>query len=258
MRAPSDLAEVEPAQGIEPAYDWSGWERWLRGHLDIERQLLIEGVGEALGLSRKGVRAELEPHLKKISALEIKVAELSGAVDVLRGKQPPPPAKFPMVRAWQEDVVYHEGDVVVFAGGCYQAAKDTARAPGTQDWICLATRGNGLAVRGTYNDDVEYCYLDIVIINGSSFVALKDKPGPCPGPEWQLLASRGSRGDRGLKGEHGLTGPRGGHGQAAAGIQSWQIDRAHYAATPMMSDGSAGPTLELRGLFEQFVSERGA
>jgi hypothetical protein len=40
-----------------------------------------------------------------------------------RGKQPPPPPKFPMVRAWQEDVVYHEGDVVAFAGACYQAAK---------------------------------------------------------------------------------------------------------------------------------------
>ena len=127
-----------------------------------------------------------------------------------------------------------------------------------QDWVCLATRGHSLTVRGTYDNDVEYCCLDVTIINGSSFVALVDKPGPCPGADWQLLASRGSRGDRGPKGERGLTGPRGECGQAAASIQFWQIDRAHYAATPMMSDGSAGPTLELRGLFEQFVSERGA
>ena len=175
-----------------------------------------------------------------------------------RGKQPPPPPKFPMVRAWQDDVVYHEGDVVVFAGGCYQAAKDTARAPGTQDWVCLATRGNGLTVRGTYDDNLKYCYLDIVIINGSTFVALKDRPGPCPGADWQLLASRGSRGDRGPKGERGLTGPIGQRGQAAASIQYWQVDRAHYAAIPMMSDGSVGPTLELRALFEQFVNDRGA
>ena len=115
MRAPSDLVEVEPAsKEVQSAYDWSGWERWLRGHLDIERQFLIESLGEALGLSR----AQIEPYLKKISTLELKIAKLSGAVDVLRGKQPPPPAKFPMVRAWQEDVVYHEGDVIVFAGGC--------------------------------------------------------------------------------------------------------------------------------------------
>jgi len=119
MRAPNDLVEVEPARaGVKPAYDWSGWERWLRGHLDIERQFLIESLGEALGLSRNALRAQIEPYLKKISTLELKIAKLSGAVDVLRGKQPPPPAKFPMVRAWQEDVVYHEGDVIVFAGGC--------------------------------------------------------------------------------------------------------------------------------------------
>jgi hypothetical protein len=100
--------------------------------------------------------------------------------------------------------------------------------------------------------------LDIVIINGSTFVALKDRPGPCPGADWQLLASRGSRGDRGPKGERGLTGPIGQRGQAAASIQYWQVDRAHYAAIPMMSDGSVGPTLELRALFEQFVNDRGA
>ena len=95
------------------------------------------------------------------------------------------------------------------------------------------------------------------MINGSSFVALKDKPGLCPGSDWQLLASRGSRGDHGPKGERGLTGPKGERGQSAATIQSWQIDRALYVATPVMSDGSTGPPLELRGLFEQFVSEQG-
>jgi len=35
----------------------------------------------------------------------------------------------------------------------------------------------------------------------------------------------------------------------------WKIDRARYVATPIMSDGSEGPPLELRGLFEQFFSE---
>jgi hypothetical protein len=41
-------------------------------------------------------------------------------------------------------------------------------------------------------------------------------------------------------------------------IKSWQIDRATYSATPILADGSAGPALELRALFEQFVSEREA
>jgi hypothetical protein len=51
MRAPSALVEVEPAcEEVELAYDWSGWEEWLRGYLDIERQLLIEGLRKALGM----------------------------------------------------------------------------------------------------------------------------------------------------------------------------------------------------------------
>ena len=33
------------------------------------------------------------------------------------------------------------------------------------------------------------------------------------------------------------------------------IDRASYVATPVMSDGCDGPSLELRGLFEQFLRE---
>src|SRR5262245_62008097 len=161
MPAPSDLVEVESArEELEPAYDWSGWERWLRGHLDIERQLLIEGLGEALGMKSVELLGRIEPQLRK---LELKLAELTGAVDVLRGKQPPPAAKFPMISAWRPDTIYHEGTIVAFAGGTWQAQRDTARAPGMQDWICLATRGHSLAVRGTYEDDVEYCCLDVTI-----------------------------------------------------------------------------------------------
>ena len=50
-------------------------------------------------------------------------------------------------------------------------------------------------------------------------------------------------------------GLRGERGEAAPTIQSWLLDRARYTATPMMSDGSIGSTLELRALFEQFFAE---
>jgi hypothetical protein len=95
----------------------------------------------------------------------------------------------------------------------------------------------------------------VVMTNGSSFVALKDGPGPCPGDDWQLLASRGSRGHQGPSGERGLMGLRGERGQAAPTIRDWQIDRERYVATPLMSDGTQGPALELRALFEQFFLE---
>jgi hypothetical protein len=91
-----------------------------------------------------------------------------------------------------------------------------------------------------------------IALYGGSFIALKDAPGPCPGSGWQLLASQGKRGAAGEKGERG---PRGDAGASGATIVGWKIDRARYLAIPIMSDGSDGPPLELRGLFEQFFSE---
>jgi hypothetical protein len=35
----------------------------------------------------------------------------------------------------------------------------------------------------------------------------------------------------------------------------WQIDQPNYRAIPLMSDGTEGPPLPLRGLFEQFHRE---
>ena len=35
----------------------------------------------------------------------------------------------------------------------------------------------------------------------------------------------------------------------------WRIDPAAYAAVPLLSDGSEGAPLELRGLFKQFLDE---
>jgi len=135
---------------------------------------------------------------------------------------------------------------------------DTGQPPSHAHWICLAAAGRDgktIAVRGTFDETAEYHRLDVVALNGGSFIALKDAPGPCPGSGWQLLASQGKRGAAGEKGERGLIGPRGERGAAAPTIRAWEVDRAGYAATPIMSDGSKGPPLELRGLFEQFFAD---
>jgi len=44
-------------------------------------------------------------------------------------------------------------------------------------------------------------------------------------------------------------------GDIDQGASDWKIHRARYLAMPVMSDGSDGPQLELRGLFEQFLLE---
>jgi hypothetical protein len=241
----NNMQVTEPIVTRAPEPDWSGWEKWLRGHLDIEREVMIEAFGEALGTVCQELR-------DRISPLELKLAELTGAIDILRGLQPPPPAKFPMIDAWRPDTIFHEGHLVAFAGSTFQALRDTALAPGSQDWVCLASAGHSFTVRGTFNETAEYRRLDVAALNGGSFIALKDAPGPCPGSGWQLLASQGKRGAAGEKGERG---PRGDAGASGATICDWKIDRARYVATPVMSDGRDGPPLELRGLFEQFFSE---
>src|SRR5258708_26923296 len=55
------------------------------------------------------------------------------------------------------------------------------------------------------------------------------------------------RGAGGEKGERGLPGPRGDPGTSGATIVGWKIDPERYVAMPVMSDGSDGPPLDLRG-----------
>jgi hypothetical protein len=174
-----------------------------------------------------------------------------------RGEQGPP-GKLPLVKLWAPETVFYTGDVVACDGGMFQARRDTGQPPSHADWRCLAASGrdgNSIAVRGTFDEAADYQRLDIVALNGGSFIALKDAPGPCPGSGWQLLAGPGKRGAAGEKGERGSSGPQGDPGSSGATIRDWKIDRARYVATPVMSDGSEGPRLELRGLFEQFVLE---
>jgi hypothetical protein len=84
-----------------------------------------------------------------------------------------------------------------------------------------------------------------------------DDPGPCPGDGWQLITAHGARGERGSPGPRGERGAQGEKGDPGPTIVGWQIDRASYQALPVISDGTEGPPLKLRGLFEQFHDERG-
>src|SRR6516164_7404415 len=95
-------------------------------------------------------------------------------------------------------------------------------------------------IRGTHDPKGEYCANDMVAKDGGTFVARRNHPGPCPGDGWQLLAKQGSRGVAGERGVPGRDAPR---------IVKWELDRGTYTATPIMSDGTKGPGLELRELF---------
>jgi hypothetical protein len=140
--------------------------------------------------------------------------------------------------------------------------RDTGKMPGDGDWVILARAGIDappMNIRGTYSETIaDYRQFDVVALHGSSFVARTDKPGACPGPDWQLIASAGRPGKPGPKGERGeagRAGDRGLPGEVGPTILAWKVDRDSFSATPIMSDNSEVPPLELRGLFEQFDIE---
>src|SRR5262249_38751542 len=103
-------------------------------------------------------------------------------------------------------------------------------------------------MRGKFDAAAEYLAHDVGGHNGSSFVALRDRPGRCPGEGWQLLASKGNRGERGGPGPRGMVGAR---GQPAPEIKGWLVNKAKFTASPILTDGSVGAPLELKGLFEE-------
>jgi integrin beta 3 len=104
-------------------------------------------------------------------------------------------------------------------------------------------------VYGRYDPAGQYKRFDLVAHDGGEWRARKDDPGPLPGSGWALSAVQGKQGKPGAKGD---AGPR---GAAGASIAEWSI--AGFAAVPIMSDGTAGPALDLRALFERYHDEVG-
>jgi hypothetical protein len=112
-------------------------------------------------------------------------------------------------------------------------------------------------MRGTFDVYKKYAQLDVVEYEDASYIARRDAPGLCPGDGWQLVSRSGRRGPVGDVGPRGRKGERGERGEDAPTIVSWTLDRTHYRAVPTLSNGTQGATLDLRGLFEQFVLEAG-
>lgn len=109
--------------------------------------------------------------------------------------------------------------------------------------------GRSFRIRDTYDPAERYEQCDVVTLNATWFVARADDPGPCPGAGWKA----GPTARRGEKGERGERGPRG--EPQALRIVEWDIRAKTYEAFPLLSDGTLGPPIPLRALFEQFQAE---
>ena len=175
-----------------------------------------------------------------------------------KGESGPPgrDGRLPNVTEWSGSVHY-EGDLVHHGGSLWQCIRDTGHPPPHPDWGCIARAGRDgrtPIICGTWSSEADYRAYDVVACGGASFIALRDAPGVCPGDGWQAIALPGKRGRQGEPGPRGEKGERGPPGPA---IIKWEVNREAYTALPIMSDGTSGPLLELRGLFEQFYHEAG-
>jgi integrin beta 3 len=151
------------------------------------------------------------------------------------------------------DRIFYEGDVVTHSGASWQATRDTAKEPSTSgDWRCIAAAGkDGAAfnIRGTYDPKETYKALDVVTLDHGWFVARRDNPGEVPGPGWQS-GPVGKKGEKGVPGERGVQGLQGKAAPHWAGVKI-----EGYELMTVLSDGTMGPKMNLRTMFEQFVEE---
>ena len=174
-----------------------------------------------------------------------------------RGEQGTP-GKMPMVKLWVPETGFYAGDVVAYDGGTFQARRDTGQPPslptGSVSPLPAATaRASRCAARSTGPQTITALTLSLSTAAASSRSRMPLVPARVP--VGSLSPARASAARAGEKGERGPPGPKGDPGASRATILGWKIDCACYLATPLMSDGSDGPQLELYRLFEQFLLE---
>jgi hypothetical protein len=123
-----DTAIAASANGGET--DSSGWERWLRGHLDIERQVIVESIVEEIN----EVEAKRDDQIRELG---LKIAECIGAVNVLRT------GRAMRVRGtYSADAKYEQLDVCAVGGSSFIATEDSPGPCPGAGWQLLSSAGS--------------------------------------------------------------------------------------------------------------------
>ena len=109
------------------------------GSLNVLRQEMSDSVGDALGMVRADFEDKLAVQAKRISELDLKLAEAVGALDVLRGKGAP--GSLNVRGTFDPDKVYNYLDVVAFNGASWVATRDGPGALPGPGWQLLSSVG---------------------------------------------------------------------------------------------------------------------
>jgi hypothetical protein len=72
-----------PAPQPEESQDWSGWERWLRGHLDNNNAELVEVFSDAVAIALAKVQETRAADKAELAALKAELAALRTQVETL-------------------------------------------------------------------------------------------------------------------------------------------------------------------------------
>jgi len=73
----ADNARMPSSDGVGDASDWSGWEAWLRGHLNNERAEMLEAVAQGMAMF---VDEQLTPIDRAFTELRAENIELKGLI----------------------------------------------------------------------------------------------------------------------------------------------------------------------------------
>jgi len=130
---------TEPIETVAPtpvANEWEGWETWLRSHLDVERDLTTEVTGEVVAALRVETVDAIE---KRVGPLAREVAELRGAMDVMRSLGH---AGLRLRGSYDSTATYLAHDLVTHDGSAFAACRDKPGLCPGEDWQMLASRGD--------------------------------------------------------------------------------------------------------------------
>jgi hypothetical protein len=109
----------------------------MEGHKDLLMQDVAEVVGKALGMARRDIDDEIDVLMKKLTAVELQLAEARGALDILRGKGIP--GGLNVKGTFNNGTTYLYRDVVAFNGSSWVAVEDNpGRLPGP-GWQLLSS-----------------------------------------------------------------------------------------------------------------------
>jgi hypothetical protein len=124
----------------EGEIDWSNWERWMESHKSQLLDQIERGTGYALGMTRRELRDEIAAPAKRITKLELKLAQALGALDILRGKGIP--GGLNIKGTYSAGMTYIYGDVVMFGGSSWVATRDNpGNLPNGGGWQLLCGVG---------------------------------------------------------------------------------------------------------------------